>query len=218
MNGNIHSLLLSDLKGSSPSEWRQDGLFSLCYRLLFRYHSILTEWNTTDRIISLPGQTVMVSTLLLSPGPDILHCLRGQKMPPQSTESSANLTNCSAKQPADLSNEVSWSKVVKIFSFRFAIWLCVQPCKVRMNQCRISNRGGPDSEPVQGAPVGAAVRRLAAVKLTLLAAELPSFPARGGNRRWDAEESSSLAAVDHAGESGFHCPSISHRQAKRKQT
>uniref|UniRef100_A0A3Q3X4V7 Prostacyclin synthase n=1 Tax=Mola mola TaxID=94237 RepID=A0A3Q3X4V7_MOLML len=47
MNGNIHSLLLSDLKGSSPSEWRQDGLFSLCYRLLFRA-GYLTLFERTE--------------------------------------------------------------------------------------------------------------------------------------------------------------------------
>lgn len=38
MNTHLQNLLLSDLKGSSPSGWRQDGLFSLCYSLLFRYH------------------------------------------------------------------------------------------------------------------------------------------------------------------------------------
>ncbi|XP_044030626.1 prostacyclin synthase isoform X2 [Siniperca chuatsi] len=36
MNTHLQNLLLSDQKGCSPSEWRQDGLFSLCYSLLFR--------------------------------------------------------------------------------------------------------------------------------------------------------------------------------------
>lgn len=38
MKANIESLLLSDVKGSSDSGWRQDSLFSFCYSLLFRYH------------------------------------------------------------------------------------------------------------------------------------------------------------------------------------
>lgn len=36
MNVHLQNLLLNDQKGCSPSEWRQDGLFSLCYSLLFR--------------------------------------------------------------------------------------------------------------------------------------------------------------------------------------
>nr|QQL94729.1 cytochrome P450 8a1b [Lateolabrax maculatus] len=36
INTHLQNLLLSDQKGCSPSEWRQDGLFSLCYSLLFR--------------------------------------------------------------------------------------------------------------------------------------------------------------------------------------
>ncbi|KAM8756575.1 prostacyclin synthase isoform 1-T1 [Acanthopagrus schlegelii] len=36
MTAHLQHLLLSDHKGCSPSEWRQDGLFSLCYSLLFR--------------------------------------------------------------------------------------------------------------------------------------------------------------------------------------
>ncbi|XP_041803965.1 prostacyclin synthase [Chelmon rostratus] len=36
MNSHLQSLLLSDQKGCRPSDWRQDGLFSLCYSLLFR--------------------------------------------------------------------------------------------------------------------------------------------------------------------------------------
>ncbi|XP_040890960.1 prostacyclin synthase [Toxotes jaculatrix] len=36
MNIHLQNLLLSDQKGCDPSEWRQDGLFSLCYSLLFR--------------------------------------------------------------------------------------------------------------------------------------------------------------------------------------
>lgn len=38
MKANIESLLLSEVKGSSASGWRQDSLFSFCYSLLFRYH------------------------------------------------------------------------------------------------------------------------------------------------------------------------------------
>ncbi|XP_022044915.1 prostacyclin synthase [Acanthochromis polyacanthus] len=36
MNTHLQNLLLSNNKGCGPSEWRQDGLFSLCYSLLFR--------------------------------------------------------------------------------------------------------------------------------------------------------------------------------------
>lgn len=36
MKANVESLLLGDVQGSGPSEWRQDGLFSFCYSLLFR--------------------------------------------------------------------------------------------------------------------------------------------------------------------------------------
>lgn len=36
MTSNLQKLLLSDPSGCSPSEWRQDGLFNLCYSLLFR--------------------------------------------------------------------------------------------------------------------------------------------------------------------------------------
>lgn len=38
MKANIERLLLSEVKGSSASEWREDSLFSFCYSLLFRYH------------------------------------------------------------------------------------------------------------------------------------------------------------------------------------
>ncbi|XP_056252622.1 prostacyclin synthase isoform X1 [Seriola aureovittata] len=36
MNIHLQNLLLGDQTGFGPSEWRQDGLFSLCYSLLFR--------------------------------------------------------------------------------------------------------------------------------------------------------------------------------------
>uniref|UniRef100_UPI0037E8249F prostacyclin synthase n=1 Tax=Semicossyphus pulcher TaxID=241346 RepID=UPI0037E8249F len=36
MNTHLQKLLLSEQKGCSPSEWTQDGLFCLCYSLLFR--------------------------------------------------------------------------------------------------------------------------------------------------------------------------------------
>ncbi|KAG7493438.1 prostacyclin synthase-like [Solea senegalensis] len=36
MTGHLQSLLLSDHKDCGPSEWRQGGLFSLCYSLLFK--------------------------------------------------------------------------------------------------------------------------------------------------------------------------------------
>ncbi|XP_040059299.1 prostacyclin synthase [Gasterosteus aculeatus] len=36
MSAHLHSLLLRNQKEFNPSEWRQDGLFSLCYSLLFR--------------------------------------------------------------------------------------------------------------------------------------------------------------------------------------
>ncbi|XP_041639060.1 prostacyclin synthase isoform X2 [Cheilinus undulatus] len=36
MNTHLQRLLLSNQKGCSPSQWTQDGLFSLCYSLLFR--------------------------------------------------------------------------------------------------------------------------------------------------------------------------------------
>ena len=39
MNTHLQNLLLSDQKGPCrPSGWKEDGLFSLCYSLLFRYH------------------------------------------------------------------------------------------------------------------------------------------------------------------------------------
>lgn len=36
MNTHLHNLLLNEQKDCSPSEWSQQGLFSLCYSLLFR--------------------------------------------------------------------------------------------------------------------------------------------------------------------------------------
>uniref|UniRef100_A0A667YXE6 Prostacyclin synthase n=1 Tax=Myripristis murdjan TaxID=586833 RepID=A0A667YXE6_9TELE len=36
MKTHLQTLLMDDQKGCSPSEWKQDGLFSLCYSLLFR--------------------------------------------------------------------------------------------------------------------------------------------------------------------------------------
>uniref|UniRef100_A0A673AJP0 Prostacyclin synthase n=1 Tax=Sphaeramia orbicularis TaxID=375764 RepID=A0A673AJP0_9TELE len=36
MNTNLQNLLLNDWKGCSPTEWREEGLFSFCYSLLFR--------------------------------------------------------------------------------------------------------------------------------------------------------------------------------------
>ncbi|XP_070693198.1 prostacyclin synthase [Pempheris klunzingeri] len=36
MSAHLQNVLLSDQKGCGPSEWKQDGLFSLCYSLLFR--------------------------------------------------------------------------------------------------------------------------------------------------------------------------------------
>lgn len=36
MHAHMEKLLMSKVRASSPSEWRQDGLFNLCYSLLFR--------------------------------------------------------------------------------------------------------------------------------------------------------------------------------------
>lgn len=48
MNAHLQSLLLSDQKGCRLSEWRQDGLFSLCYSLLFRA-GYLTLFERRDK-------------------------------------------------------------------------------------------------------------------------------------------------------------------------
>ncbi|XP_042363304.1 prostacyclin synthase [Plectropomus leopardus] len=42
MNIHLQNILLNDQNSCSPSQWRQDGLFSLCYSLLFRagYHTL----------------------------------------------------------------------------------------------------------------------------------------------------------------------------------
>ncbi|XP_070758113.1 prostacyclin synthase [Enoplosus armatus] len=48
MNSHLQNLLLSDQKGCRPSEWRQDGLFSLCYSLLFRA-GYLTLFERRDK-------------------------------------------------------------------------------------------------------------------------------------------------------------------------
>lgn len=82
-----------------------------------------------------------------------------------------------------------------------------------MNACVIFNRGKQNSQLVPGATVWAAVPKLAErrVRVQLLAAELPSLPAGGGSRGRDAEQSSTLAAVDHTGESWIIvCLSLSH--------
>uniref|UniRef100_A0A3Q3SK87 Prostacyclin synthase n=1 Tax=Mastacembelus armatus TaxID=205130 RepID=A0A3Q3SK87_9TELE len=49
MNNHLQSLLLSDQKGCDPSEWRQSGLFSLCYSLLFRA-GYLTLYERQDNV------------------------------------------------------------------------------------------------------------------------------------------------------------------------
>ncbi|XP_051271396.1 prostacyclin synthase [Dicentrarchus labrax] len=52
MNTHLQNLLLSDQKGCSPSEWRQDGLFSLCYSLLFRagYLTLFERKDNTSTV------------------------------------------------------------------------------------------------------------------------------------------------------------------------
>ncbi|XP_071383085.1 prostacyclin synthase [Centroberyx affinis] len=47
MNDHLHTLLLDDQKGCNPAEWRQEGLFSLCYNLLFRA-GYLTLFERSD--------------------------------------------------------------------------------------------------------------------------------------------------------------------------
>ncbi|AWP02694.1 putative prostacyclin synthase-like [Scophthalmus maximus] len=47
MNIHLQSLLLSDHRDCGPSKWRQEGLFSLCYSLLFRA-GYLTLFESTD--------------------------------------------------------------------------------------------------------------------------------------------------------------------------
>ncbi|XP_038552254.1 prostacyclin synthase [Micropterus salmoides] len=52
MNTHLKDLVLSDQKGCSPSEWRQDGLFSLCYSLLFRagYLTLFEKGNNATAV------------------------------------------------------------------------------------------------------------------------------------------------------------------------
>lgn len=47
MNTHLHTLLLHCHNGSAPSEWKQEGLFDLCYSLLFRA-GYLTFFERTD--------------------------------------------------------------------------------------------------------------------------------------------------------------------------
>ncbi|KAM6927582.1 prostacyclin synthase [Xenentodon cancila] len=52
MNAHLQSLLLSDHKVCSPSEWREDGLFSFCYSLLFRagYFTLFERRDNTAAV------------------------------------------------------------------------------------------------------------------------------------------------------------------------
>ncbi|XP_029287749.1 prostacyclin synthase [Cottoperca gobio] len=52
MNSHLQNLLLSDQQGCIPSEWRQDGLFSLCYSLLFRA-GYLTLFEKPDNVTAV---------------------------------------------------------------------------------------------------------------------------------------------------------------------
>lgn len=36
MNAHLSNVMLKSFESHSPSEWREDGLFELCYSLLFR--------------------------------------------------------------------------------------------------------------------------------------------------------------------------------------
>ncbi|KAI3369999.1 hypothetical protein L3Q82_024804, partial [Scortum barcoo] len=49
MGAHLQNVLLSDQKDSSLSQWTEDGLFSLCYRLLFRA-GYLTLFERTDNV------------------------------------------------------------------------------------------------------------------------------------------------------------------------
>ncbi|KAM9410439.1 prostacyclin synthase [Pholidichthys leucotaenia] len=52
MNTHLRSVLLEDHKGCRPSQWRQDGLFSLCYSLLFRagYLTLFEKKDNTAQV------------------------------------------------------------------------------------------------------------------------------------------------------------------------
>lgn len=41
MHAHVEKLLQKEARG--PSEWRRDGLFSLCYSLLFRYAAVASQ-------------------------------------------------------------------------------------------------------------------------------------------------------------------------------
>ncbi|KAM4612501.1 prostacyclin synthase [Polymixia lowei] len=52
MNTHLQTLLLVDQEGCNPTEWRQDGLFSICYSLLFRagYLTLFERHNNATAV------------------------------------------------------------------------------------------------------------------------------------------------------------------------
>lgn len=63
MHAHVEKLLLSEVRGSSPSEWRQDGLFSLCYSLLFR-SGYLTLFGRQEKACAAYGHFRQFDSLL----------------------------------------------------------------------------------------------------------------------------------------------------------
>ncbi|KAM3877725.1 prostacyclin synthase [Diretmus argenteus] len=52
MSTHLQTLLVDDQKGCNPAEWRQEGLFSLCYSLLFRA-GYLTLFERSDNVTAV---------------------------------------------------------------------------------------------------------------------------------------------------------------------
>lgn len=95
MKANIESLLLSEVKGSNASGWRQDSLFSFCYSLLFRYHPTFLfpmKMCPHDFIYSERKSFVFFPAV---PGLVTSPCSKAQAMSMRSTKNFANLTNFS---------------------------------------------------------------------------------------------------------------------------
>lgn len=105
MHINLRHVLLDDQTGCSSSEWREDGLFSLCYSWLFRYHT--ARYSKVHDITICIIRNIFLTPLCFFSGLDIWHCLTGETMLPQSTKNSASLTASSPNWLAAHSVEVS---------------------------------------------------------------------------------------------------------------
>lgn len=195
MHAHVEKLLLSEVRGSSPSEWRQDGLFSLCYSLLFRYataKSYARKRIKTKRKNDFKHHScvqVWISHVVWEARKG-LRCLR--TLPPVWQPS---------LQTGPRHTQARWTKdsVDSLFDFDFErrdVWI---------NRFCPSARGNAGGEPLQAATVGASVpdgarhRVGLGVRLGPVAAELPSLPARGGSGRGNAGKSHALPALDHTG-------------------